>query len=162
MKSLKTILAAATLAALAACSNTPAPAQPAQSSPASAPAVAAQPTDPLADLKAFTLADLQAASADAHANNDATAYQCYDFLAKVLPTLPTFQPGSTVGAVLAFQKLRDLQSGLQSQQGALKSLDVACAPLVIDTQTTINRLALIGAGAYATGGAAVPLLGVLP
>jgi len=119
------------------------------------------PTDPLAQLKAFTLTDLQAASTDAHTNNDPTAAQCYDFLIKTLPTLPSFTPGTTVGAFVAFQKLRDLNNGVQSQTGTLKSLNLACAPLVIDTQTVINKLLLIGAGAAATGGAIEPIAPVI-
>lgn len=148
---------------LAACSSTPKVGLPLPITPAAAaPAADPAPTDPLTGLKQFTLADLTAASADAHSNNDQTAYQCYDYLIKVLPTLPSFKPGSTVGAVLAFQKIRDLQNGLVSVNGQLKQLNLACAPLVIDTQTTINKLILIGAGGVATGGAAAPLLGAIP
>lgn len=126
---------------------------------ASAPA-----QDPLAQLQAFTVADLQAASADAKAQTppDTTASQCYDFLAVALPKLQGPQTGKTVGAVLAFQKLRDLHNGATSQSGALKNLNLACAPLVIDTQSVINKLILIGAGSAATGGAAAPFLNMLP
>ena len=122
--------------ALGACSSAPQVTiqPPVVVTPAAEPA-AAVPSDPLAQLRAFTLADLTAASADAKAQTppDITASQCYDFLAKNLPTLPSFAPGQTVGAVMAFQKLRDLQNGATSQNGFLKSLNLACAPLVIDT-----------------------------
>ena len=151
--------------ALGACSSAP---QVTVQPPVVVTAAATQPaapapSDPLAQLRAFTLADLTAASADAKAQTppDITASQCYDFLAKNLPTLPSFAPGQTVGAVMAFQKLRDLQNGATSQNGFLKSLNLACAPLVIDTQTVINKLALIGAGSAATAGAATPLLAPL-
>jgi len=152
-------------AALAACSSAPkvtAPIQLVPAAQASTPAPAPAPTDPLSGLKQFTLADLTAASADAHSNNDQTAYQCYDYLIKVLPTLPSFTPGSTVGAVLAFQKVRDLQTGLVSVNGQFKQVNLACAPLVIDTQTTINKLILIGAGGAATGGTIAPIIGAIP
>jgi len=154
-----TILAVAL--ALGACSS--APQVTIQPPVAATQAAVPAPSDPLAQLRAFTLADLTAASADAKAQTppDITASQCYDFLAKNLPTLPSFAPGQTVGAVMAFQKLRDLQNGVTSQNGFLKSLNLACAPLVIDTQTVINKLALIGAGSAATAGAATPLLAPL-
>lgn len=159
-----TIFSICAVSLLAACSSAPKLTLPVPIAPAAAatPAPSPTPSDPLTGLKQFTLSDLTAASADAHSNNDQTAYQCYDYLIKVLPTLPSFTPGSTVGAVLAFQKVRDLQNGLVSVNGQLKQLNLACAPLVIDTQTTINKLILIGAGGAATGGAAAPLLGAIP
>lgn len=128
--------------------------------PAPAITTVPAPTDPVSQIKAFTLADLQAASADAHAqptqpgcpSGDCTAYQCYDFLIATLPTLPGFQPQQTLGVAITFQKLRDLNNGLGGASGALQSLNRACAPLVIDTQTTLNRLGLIAGGAAATGG----------
>lgn len=122
----------------------------------------ATPTDPLAKLAAFTVADLQAASADAKAQTpaDVTASQCYDFLAATIPTikLPNGQT-QTVGAFAAFQKLRDLHNGTLNPKGILTSLNLACAPLVIDTQTVINKLLLMGAGTAATGGTLGPILG---
>ena len=127
----------------------------------SAPTTTAPDTQSLAQ---FTLADLMAASADAKAQTppDVTAAQCYDFLIAFLPTVQVPGQGQTVGAILAFQKARDLVNGATSVNGQLKSLNLACAPLVIDVQTTINRLALMGAGAAATGGTAAPLLGLIP
>lgn len=123
-------------------------------SPPSSPVV----TDPLGQLKAFTLTDLTAASADAHAVGDQTAYLCYDYLINWLPTLPSFQPTTNVGAVLAFQKLRDLNANVSNVQNALKPLNIACAPLVIDSQTTINKLIAITGGTVASGG----VLGLTP
>lgn len=158
------LIAPIALLALAACAQTPPPvvATPPSISTATA-TLAPAPTDPLSGLRNFTVADLQAASADAHAQTppDQTAYQCYDFLSANLPTLPSFTPGAKVGAVLAFQKIRDLASGTTSQNGFLKQLNLACAPLVIDTQTTVNKLILLGAGGAATGGTLSPLLGGL-
>lgn len=115
-------------------------------------------------LAQFTVADLAAASTDAKAQTppDVTAAQCYDFLAAFIPTIQLPGSGQTVGAILAFQKGRDLVNGAGNVNGQLKSLNLACAPLVIDTQTTINKLLLIGAGIGATGGAAAPFVGLVP
>jgi hypothetical protein len=123
------------------------------------------PTPPNAQgLAAFTVADLQAASADAKAQvpPDITAAQCYDFLAQVVPTIAGPASGQTVGAFVAFQHARDLANGATAINGTLKSLNLACAPLVIDTQTTINKLIILGAGIGATGGALAPVIGALP
>lgn len=130
-----------------------------------APSVAAAPApDPVQQLAAFTVADLLAASQDAKAQTppDTTASQCYDYLAAVIPTLKGPGAGQTVGAFVAFQKARDLANGVTAANGALKSLNLACAPLVIDTQTVVNRLLVVGAGIAATGGALAPFAGALP
>ena len=135
---------------LAACAGNPPPQVSLQNPVVVTPPVTATATpmtnDPLAKLAAFTLADLQAADADAKAQMppDVTASQCYDYLIAVIPTikLPGFNP--TVGAVLAFQRGRDLANGVTLANGQLKSLNLACAALVIDTQTTINRLGCSG------------------
>lgn len=123
-------------------------------------AAPATPTDPLGKLAAFTLVDLKAASVDAHAQTppDQTAFQCYDYLIAVIPTIQL--PGGlpTVGAVLAFQRGRDLANGLNASQGALKSLNLACAPLVIDAQTTLNKLLAVGGGTVAGASVGLPLL----
>lgn len=148
-------LAAAVLT-LAACSSLPQnqldhPSVSVSVSPAVIVAPAPKKADPLSQLSAFTLADLQAASADAHAQTppDVTAYQCYDYLIALVPTITPPGQVPTMGAILIFQKNRDLANGLSTANSQLKSLNLACAPLVIDTQTLINRLALIGAGTAA-------------
>ena len=134
-----------------------------------APAPPPPPTDPLAKLAAFSITDLQSATADAKAQTppDTTASQCWDFLIVTIPKLQSQFPqfGTlTPGAFTLFQKARDLQNGLTNPTGSgagLKSLNLACAPLVIDTQTVINKLLLMAAGTAAGGGAASPLLGGL-
>jgi hypothetical protein len=164
---MKRLLPIVAVLALASCAGTPAPivgtpTAPAVASVATAPAQA--PSDPIQKLAAFTVADLQAASADAKAQTppDTTAAQCYDFLAVVVPTLRPASGQGTVGAFVAFQKARDLANGVTATNGVLKSLNLACAPLVIDTQTTINRLLLVSAGVAATGGALAPFAAGLP
>jgi hypothetical protein len=153
----------------AACSSTfTPPAQVSLQSPivvgATVPAAAPAPTDPLAKLAAFTLADLQAADVDAIAQTppDTTSDQCYKFLIQILPTIKVPGSGQTVGAIMAFQKLRDLQNGVTASNGTLKSLNLACAPLVISTQTTINQLGLIAGGTAITASTGLPLLAPLP
>ena len=59
------------------------------------------------------------------------------------------------GAFQLFQKARDLKnviSALQSNNGPLTALNVACAPLVIDVQATLIRLGVIGGAVIGTGG----------
>jgi hypothetical protein len=150
---MKHLFAPAALFLLSACAAQP-PAT------ATAPAV---PSDPIAVLSSFTIADLQAASADAHANNDpAHSWTCWDYLATQVAAIKPVSGQATVGAFLAFQKARDLANSVQSANGALAGLNVACAPVVIDTQTTINKLALLGAGIAGTGGALAPFAAGLP
>ena len=101
-------------------------------------------------LAAFTVADLQTASTDAHAHGDQTAYQCYDYLIVTIPTLaPAGGVTGTVGAVVVFQQARDLANGINPNNGVLKGINLACAPLVIDTQTVINQLIVTMGGAAA-------------
>lgn len=147
---------------LAACAGQTVSPAATQTATTTAPAMSAPaaPSDPLSKLAAFTVADLQAASADAKAQTppDVTAAQCWDYLAGVIPTFKAPGFNGTVGAFLVFQKTRDLANGATAANGALKSLNLACAPLVIDTQTVVNKLLLIGAGTAATGGALAPAL----
>ena len=159
------IVSATLLAAtLGACTGNPPPQvtlqNPVVVTPPAATATTAPTTnDPLAQLAAFTLADLQSADADAKAQNppDVTASQCYDYLLAVIPTIKL--PGlNTVGAILAFQRGRDLANGLNASQGRLKSLNLACAPLVIDAQTTLNKLIAVGGGTAVSASVGLPLL----
>ena len=127
------------------------------------PGASAAAPSPLAGFASFTVADLQAASADAHAANDpAHSWTCWDYLAANLPTLQLPAGQQTVGAFLAFQKARDLANGAVSPNGLLAGVNLACAATVIDTQTTVNKLMLLGAGTAATGGALAPAAGMLP
>lgn len=167
----KLLLAVTCAAALVGCqAATPVPPTPTASAATTPAAAPAAPTDPLASLHDFTLKDIQAASADAHAqpaqpgcqSGDCTAYQCYDWLAANLPALPSFQPGQTVGVVLAFQKARDLVNGSTSSSGFLASLNRACSPLVNDVNLTLGKLGLVAAGTAATGGALAPGAAILP
>lgn len=151
--------------ALSACAGQPTVApSPMGTQVASVAPAALQPSpDPISQLAAFTVSDLQAASIDAKAQTppDVTAGQCWDFLAGVIPTLKPNAGNIKLGAFIAFQKARDLANGATAANGVLKNLNLACAPLTIDTQTIINKLLLIGAGTAATGGALAPFAGGL-
>jgi hypothetical protein len=111
--------------------------------------------NPAQVLQAFTLADLQAALADAQAQNppDTIAANCYAELITVVQS-PAINPlPAGPGAFQLFQKARDLKAladSLQSRNGPLAQLQVACAPLVVDVQTLLIRLGVIG-GAIAGG-----------
>lgn len=161
MRNLFACLALFAVLGTSACAGNPVSVAPV-GSVAVAPA-AAEPSA-VEKLSAFTVADLQAASLDAKAQNppDVTAYQCYDFLAALVPTLKGPGPGDTVGVFVALQKARDLANGVTSSTGALKNLNLACAPLVIDTQTVVNRLLLVGAGTASAKAALGPLGALLP
>lgn len=115
-------------------------------------------TNPIAVLQAFTTADLQAALADATANQDTLSVTCYNALIPLVSSnVSPLSPPS--GAFSAFQKARDLKTllaNLQSSNGPLASLNVACAPLILDTQNTLLGLGIIG-GAIA-GKIAIPVL----
>ena len=113
-------------------------------------AAAANPLAVLQGLAQFTITDLQAALADANAQTppDTTAAMCYTELLTVLNgnsslnLLPT-----ELGAFEILQKARDLQSltaNLQSNNGPLSMLNVACAPLVISVQNTLIQLGILG------------------
>jgi hypothetical protein len=118
----------------AACAATPAPT-------ATAPAA---PGDPLTALANFTITDLQNASADAKAHSDKLAAMCYDYLAAQLKAQAGAPGASVSGAVSAFQRVRDLQSAINS--GVSQDFQVNCAPLLSDVRLNLIRLGVIGAG----------------
>lgn len=103
----------------------------------------------LAAFQSFTVADLSAAYADAQSSGDVLAAACYPALIKFVQGFPA-APATVSGAFSAFQKARDVRHGLEG--GLPDYLKLGCAPLVIDEQQLIARLALIGAGAAATAG----------
>lgn len=147
-----------------------------QPRPTAAPA-AAQPgkltvaqvnQDPLTLLRQFSVNDLNNAIALAQANNDQTSLPCWQKLLSIVQTLngasPTGSSSSPTGNALqpgiatALQDARDAQqliANLQSSNGPLAQLNMACAPLVVSTQNTLIQLGLLtGAivGAAPTGG----------
>ena len=109
----------------------------------------AAPTDPLAAVAQFTVADLQAADAIAQANNDALGHACYPALVQLIQSLPQASPSTTVaGAFSVFETARVTRIKVESAAGASLPdyLKLGCAPLLMDEQTFLLRLAAIGAG----------------
>lgn len=70
-------------------------------------------SDPLAAFADFTIADLEAARADAAAHGEAIAAACYAALKDFVATVRE-RPGGTVkGAFSAYQRVRDLHRGVE-------------------------------------------------
>jgi hypothetical protein len=116
--------------------------------------------NPVLVIQQFTLTDLQAALADAQGQTppDTIAATCYQALITLVGN-PVANPlPSGPGAFQLFQKGRDIKNmiaNLQAQNGPLSALNVACAPLIVDLNTTLIRLGIMG-GAVA-GGAVIGL-----
>lgn len=94
----------------------------------------------IAAVDKFTLADLQAADADAQANSDTAAHSCYGALIPVVEARAN-QSASAVGAVSTFQHTRDIVK-LFKGSGAVAQ---ACAALKQDvTGDVLGIGALLG------------------
>lgn len=120
-------------------------------------------TDPIMLLQQFTTSDLQAALADANAQTppDTTSAMCYSALLTVVNSPLTNPLPSQAGIFLALQKARDAQAflaSLQSPNGPLSSLNVACAPLVMNVNATLLALGVTTGLVVGTGGIAIPAL----
>jgi hypothetical protein len=120
--------------------------------------------DPVTVLQQFTVTDLQNALADAQAQNppDQAAVQCYTAL------IPLVQQASGIKGILpkslgifqALQKARDAKAmlaNLQSPNGPMAQLNLACAPLAMDVQNTLVQLGIITGAVAATGGIGLTL-----
>ncbi len=144
--------------ALSGCS-TPAPitiTPPSISTTAPAPSVA---NDPLSNLNAFTLADLQQAESIATAQGDTIAQACYPALMQFVTNLPHGSTAKPVGAFSVFQTARGTRLALTG--GVPVALKLACSPLLMDEQQFLLKLGVIASGAAITGGA-LPLLPIPP
>jgi hypothetical protein len=100
---------------------------------------------PLGDITKLTVADLQAALADATAHQDVAAMQCYPVLIKVVQSLPSQEPAEPVGVVSAFQAARDINKAIISQTAAgqgsvVQAVNLGCAALFNDAQGDILRI----------------------
>ena len=121
--------------------------------------------NPLAILQQVSVADLQAALADATAKNDATSIPCWTALLaaaqeqQTTPTLP-------VGVFSAIQQARDLKvaaASITAPNGPLAQLNIACAPLLMDINNTLLVLGISTGIVVGTGGLSLPALpGLLP
>jgi hypothetical protein len=101
--------------------------------------------NPLLLIKNFTISDLQAAlnDADAQTPPDTAAAACYSALLTVVQSNVASPLPAGPGLFQALQKARDakaLIANLQSPTGPLSALNTACAPLVLDAQSTLLGL----------------------
>lgn len=118
--------------------------------------------NPVAVLQSFTAADLQAALADANAQTppDTVSAACYTALIPLVQSSVSSPLPASLGAFQLLQKARDakaLIANLQSPTGPLAALNVACAPLVLSTESTLVQLGVISGAVAASGGLALPI-----
>lgn len=151
------------LAASLACALAVAPAVAQPKTPATKVTASAAKANPVLAIQTFTVADLQAALADAQAQTppDNTSAACYQALIPIVQSGVANPLPKGLGAFQALQKARDFKAmlaNLQSPNGPLAALNVACAPLVVDTQTTLIQLGIIGGGVAAAAPLTLPLL----
>ncbi len=115
--------------------------------------------DPLSNLNAFTVADLQQAEAIATAQGDTIAQACYPALMQFVTSLPHGATAKPIGAFSAFQTARGTRIALTG--GVPTALKLACSPLLMDEQQFLLKLGAIASGAAVTGGL-LPLLPIPP
>ena len=121
--------------------------------------------NPLVLLQQFTTTDIDNAILLATSNNDTVALPCWQALLKVVQALPGTPNSSNpsagnplqVGIATGIQDARDAQALIASLQnptgGPLAALNTACAPMVVQIQTTLTLLG-VGGGVVAAGGPA--------
>ena len=119
--------------------------------------------NPIVLLQRFTASDLQAALDDANAQTppDTTSAQCYTALLALVKSPINNPLPSQLGIFLALQKARDAQAfmaNLQSANGPLSSLNLACAPLVMNVNATLLALGVTTGLVAGSGGLAIPAL----
>jgi hypothetical protein len=115
---------------LAGCAGFPLTGDPSKDLPAAGAALTSADStaqQSVAAIAKFTAADIQAALADAQANNDAPAISCYSAILPVVQAQSNPQ-AAVVGAVSTFQRSRDIVK-LVKGQGAIAQ---ACAALKQD------------------------------
>jgi hypothetical protein len=120
-------------------------------------------TNPLLLLQKFSAADLQAALADAQAQTppDATSIPCYTALLALVNSPINNPLPTSPGLFLALQKARDVKAflaNLQSPNGQLSNLNIACGPLVVDVNATLLALGVATGVVVGTGGIVLPAL----
>jgi hypothetical protein len=153
VKSLAFLIAAGALLALAV---------PAHAATKGKPTTAQAQVNPLLVVQQFTVDDLNAAIADANAQNppDKVAAACYQAL------LPIVQGGvanplpASLGVFQALQKARDAQAliaNMQSPTGPLAGINAACAPLVLQAQNTLVQLGIMTGAVAAKVGLTLPV-----
>jgi len=109
-----------------------------------------------ARLAAISIADLNAAAADAAEHNDTLAAACYPVLANFVITLQQNHGHPVVpsGAFDAFQRARDIYKGVGAAGLAAipNSVKLGCSALFLDAQgdlvSFVNLLVRIASGTY--------------
>jgi hypothetical protein len=119
--------------------------------------------NPLLLLQQFSAADLTAALADANAQTppDVTSAQCYTALLALVQSPINSPLPAGPGLFQALQKARDVQSfisNLQSSNGPLAGLNIACAPLLMNVNAVLLQLGITTGLVAGTGGLALPAL----
>jgi hypothetical protein len=101
-----------------------------------------------ANLQGDLVIDLAAADVIAVAHNDALGHACYPVLAKYLPGQGKPTVDQIKGAFSAFEEARATRLGVEGKvsSGIPTELKLACAPLLMDEQQFILRLAAIAGG----------------
>lgn len=111
--------------------------------------------DPLKVIHSLALEDVQSALLDARAHNDRVAAMCYAKLIEVIDEASLDSAGPA-GVVSAFQRARDVAQ--QATDGFVpQDVNISCAPLVLDAQQTLVRLAAVFGGRAALNGIMVPV-----
>lgn len=90
----------------------------------------------------FTLADVRAARASAERWGDPKYARCWATLEDWLANLPEFT--TVIGGATAVQKARNVRRILEQRD---EEVTAACAPIVMDAQTTVGRLRSLAIGA---------------
>lgn len=120
--------------------------------------------NPLVLIQQFTTNDLNNAIALAQAQTppDTVAVACWQVLLPIVQAAQTAPGGASAGNALqlgiatGIQDTRDAQSliaNLQSPTGPLAKVNTACAPVVVQLNTTLTLLG-VGGGVVAAGGPA--------
>jgi hypothetical protein len=94
--------------------------------------------DQVVAVTGVVAADLRVALADADVHADRAASQCYRALLERVEALPDRTAGPVVGAISAFQKVRNARRAIDA--GVPDDVHIACAALVADSRVTTLRL----------------------
>lgn len=110
------------------------------------PAFAGSVTLDIQKLEAASVADLEAAQADASAHGDTIAQTCYAGIETYVKANPITVPAAPVGVASAFQTGRDaVKLGLTAaSNGIPQPLELACGPLALDVQSDLGRVVAPG------------------
>lgn len=109
-----------------------------------------QASDPLSGFRKFAVTDIQAALDDATENNDTAAIACWSAMLPIVSKANNTLLPSVPGFFSGIQKARDVVRSVAQVKagiGPLADLKDKCASIVIDTNTFLLKLGIIGGGA---------------